>query len=114
MSITCSNAKRGSSRSVVIKADRPSRSAWATTSPSATCAPVTLGSVATAAASSSAGAGGGAGAGVAGVGAVCSATQNCPGAPDLLLQLHDAVDQGLGGRRTAGHVDVHRHHPVTA
>ena len=33
---------------------------------------------------------------------------------DLPLQLQDAVEQRLGGRRAAGHVDVHRHDPVAA
>ena len=35
-------------------------------------------------------------------------------AVDLLLQLHDAVDQGFGARRAARHVDVDRHHRVHA
>src|SRR5262245_51741641 len=33
---------------------------------------------------------------------------------DLLLQLHHAIEQRLGPRRAAGHVDVHRHHLVDA
>src|SRR5208337_2131290 len=108
MSITCSNAKRGSSRSVVIRDTRPSRPASAITSPSATCAPVTPGNVATAAASDSAGMGG------AGGGTVSSATQNRPCPSDLLLQLQDAVDQRLRRGWAAGHVDVHRNHAVAA
>ena len=35
-------------------------------------------------------------------------------APDLALQLDDAVEQRLGRRRAAGHVDVHRHDAVAA
>src|SRR5678815_2023090 len=33
---------------------------------------------------------------------------------DLFLELHDPVDQRFGTGRTAGHVDVHRHHGVHA
>ena len=33
---------------------------------------------------------------------------------DLLLQGHDAVDEGFGPRRAAGHVDVDRHDAVDA
>src|ERR1019366_8507816 len=36
------------------------------------------------------------------------------GAADLLLQQHDAVQQRLGGRRTAGYVDVDWDDPVAA
>ena len=36
------------------------------------------------------------------------------GAADLVLQLEDPVDQRLGGRRTARHVDVDRHDAVAA
>src|SRR5690606_18287683 len=37
-----------------------------------------------------------------------------PFAADLPLELHHAVKQRLGGRRTAGDVDVHGHDPVAA
>src|SRR5664280_2566258 len=33
---------------------------------------------------------------------------------DLLLELHEAVEKGLGPWRAAGHVDVHRNDPVDA
>src|SRR5438874_4209599 len=36
------------------------------------------------------------------------------GAADLPLQQQDAVDQRLGGGRTAGHIDVDRHDTVAA
>src|SRR5262249_39494223 len=36
------------------------------------------------------------------------------GAADLVLQLHDAVEQRLRGRRAAGHVDIHGHDAVAA
>src|SRR5271165_6115304 len=94
MSITCSNAKRGSSRSVVVSDTRASRSASATTSPFSTRTVHTPGSVATASAR--------------------SATEYRSRTADLLLQLHDAVHQRLRGRRTAGHIHVHRHHAVAA
>src|SRR5436309_2784329 len=37
-----------------------------------------------------------------------------PGAADLPLQLHDPVEQSLGGRRAAGDVDVDRNDAVAA
>src|SRR5262245_29456015 len=37
-----------------------------------------------------------------------------PFAADLPLELHHAVEQRLGGRRTAGDVDVYGHDPVAA
>src|SRR5713101_3669710 len=36
------------------------------------------------------------------------------GAPDLLLQQQNAIQQRLGGWRTARHIDVDRHDPVAA
>src|SRR5574341_738087 len=39
---------------------------------------------------------------------------DCSGAADLLLQQQHAVEQSLGGRRTARHVDVDRHDAVAA
>src|SRR5271157_353882 len=39
---------------------------------------------------------------------------NRPGAPDLLLQHQDAVEQRFGGRRAARNVDVDRHDAVAA
>ncbi len=41
-------------------------------------------------------------------------TFNCAGAPDLLLQQHDAVQQRFGRRGTARHVDVDGHDAVAA
>src|SRR5581483_2052397 len=35
-------------------------------------------------------------------------------APDLLLQLQDAVDERFGGRRTTGHVHVDGHDAIAA
>ena len=40
--------------------------------------------------------------------------ENRPCAADLLLQLQDAVEQRLGGRRAARHIDVDRHDAVAA
>src|SRR4051812_43885450 len=100
MSMHCSNRDRGSSRSVVISAAKPSRSARATTSPTSMVTLVTPGSVRTASASV--------------CNAAASATEDGPGAADFFLQLHDAVDERLGGGRATGHVDVHRHHAVAA
>src|SRR5215831_3458719 len=37
-----------------------------------------------------------------------------PGASDAVLQLHDRVDDGLGARRTARHVDIDGNDPVDA
>src|SRR5579862_9013814 len=92
--MTCSNAKRSSSRRVIISGTRAPRSACATTSPFSTEMERTPGSVATVWARST--------------------TEDRPGAPDLLLQLHDAVDQRLRRRGTARHIDVHRHDAVAA
>src|ERR1700722_444061 len=92
MSITCSNAKRGSSRKVSTSGSSASRSAWATGSPFSTKHARTPGRVATVSAR--------------------SATEDRPGAADLLLKLHDAVNQGLCCRRAAGHIDVHRHDAI--
>src|SRR3546814_4298575 len=37
-----------------------------------------------------------------------------PDAADFPLQLHHAIEQGLGGRRAAGNIDVDRHDAVAA
>src|SRR5262249_27101632 len=94
MSITCSNARRGSSRSTVTNDTSESRSASATTAPFSTRTSSTPASVPTAPAR--------------------SATQDRPSPADLLLQLHDPVYQGLGRRRTTGHIDIHRHDAIAA
>ena len=44
----------------------------------------------------------------------CAYRADRVGAGNLLLQLQDPVDQRLGGRRAARHVDVHRHDAVAA
>ena len=53
---------------------------------------------------------GGAGQAAQGLALACAA----PLLLDLLLQLHEAVEQRLGARRAAGHVDVHRDDLVDA
>src|ERR1700733_1282754 len=94
ISITCSKANRGSSRNVITNGYNASLSACATPSPFSTKVARTPGRPPTA--------------------STRSTTEDRPRAPDLLLQLHDAVNQRLRGRWTAGHVNIHRHDAVAA
>src|SRR5690606_22687491 len=49
-----------------------------------------------------------------GCGAGHRSTLDRADAADLPLQLHDAVEERFGRRRTAGHIDVDRHDAVAA
>src|SRR5690606_41553973 len=45
---------------------------------------------------------------------LADSTRDRGGTADLGLQLHQAIDQGFGGRRATRHVDIDRHDPVAA
>src|SRR5689334_12227985 len=104
MSMTCSKAKRGSSRKVVISGTIASARASATSSPYSIRVAMIPGSPDTSRPRVSS----------RPAAASASATANSPGAADLLLELHDAVHQGLGGRRASRHVHIHRHDAIAA
>src|SRR3954451_24102142 len=111
MSITCSKAKRGSSRSVVITATSESRATCAISSSRSMRKPRTPGMVATACPNSSSGEGGGEATSVC---VSASATEDGPCAANLFLQLHESVNQRFGGGRASRDIDVDRDYAVAA
>src|SRR5438552_2132322 len=103
MSMSWRKRQSGSSRRKVMTSTRFAASTSSISSPRRTATPVSFGPSAACTAWPN-----------AEMSALIRSARDRSGAPDLLLQLQDAVDQRLGGGRAAGDVDVDRHDAIAA